>query len=119
MYTRSHEWVRVEDDGVVVGVTDYAQNQMGDVVFVDFPAIGKECKTGEGVVVVESVKAVSDVYAPVSGIVVAINEALEDSPEKVNEDCYGEGWLIKIKPLDAGELENLLSAADYEALLGE
>ncbi len=112
-YAESHEWVRVEDDGVVVGVTDFAQDEMGDIVFAELPTIGAEYEKGEGMAVIESVKAVSDIYAPIGGKVVAINESLNDSPELVNDDCYGEGWLVKLAPSNSEELNTLLSAAEY------
>ncbi|NMB46922.1 MAG: glycine cleavage system protein GcvH [Firmicutes bacterium] len=116
-YAESHEWVRVEDDGIVVGVTDYAQSEMGDIVFAELPPVGAEYDQGESLAVVESVKAVSDIYAPVKGTVIAVNEALMDSPELINSDCYGEGWLIKLCPPQKTELDELLSPAEYEAQL--
>jgi glycine cleavage system H protein len=115
-YTRSHEWVREEGDTVTVGITDHAQEELGDVVFVELPQVGDSFGAGESFGVVESVKAVSDLYAPVGGEVVEVNEALGDSPEKVNEDPYGEGWMIKLKAEGSGDL---LSAADYEKHLAE
>jgi glycine cleavage system H protein len=115
-YTKEHEWLRQEGDVVVVGITDHAQDQLGDVVFVELPEVGTQIKEGDTFGTVESVKAVSDLYAPVTGEVTQINEGLEDTPESVNTDAYGEGWMIKVKV--AGETEGLLSAADYQALLG-
>lgn len=114
-YANSHEWARQENDGTVtVGISDHAQDALGDVVFVELPEVGKQLTAGQEAGVVESVKAASDIYAPVSGEVVAINEALTDSPELVNSDPYG-SWFFKLKPSDAGELDKLLDAAAYQA----
>lgn len=114
-YANSHEWARQEKDGTVtVGISDHAQDALGDVVFVELPEVGKQLTAGQEAGVVESVKAASDIYAPVSGEVVAINEALTDSPELVNSDPYG-SWFFKLKPSDAGELDKLLDAAAYQA----
>ena len=115
-YTKSHEWVRVEDGVATVGITDHAQDELGDVVFVELPEMGATLAAGDSFGAVESVKAVSDLYAPVGGEVVEVNGALEDSPEKINEDPYGEGWILKLRISDEGDL---LSAADYEKLLEE
>jgi glycine cleavage system H protein len=115
-YTKSHEWVRIEGDVATVGITDHAQDELGDVVFVELPEQGATLAAGDSFGAVESVKAVSDLYAPVGGEVVEVNGALEDSPEKINEDPYGEGWILKIQV--SGEAD-LLSAADYEKLLEE
>jgi glycine cleavage system H protein len=119
-YTKSHEWLRAEDDGsVTLGVTDHAQEALGDLVYVELPEVGSQAKAGEGCAVVESVKAASDVYSPVSGEVLAVNEALADTPEKANQDPYGEGWLMRIKPADPSALDAFLDAADYRKLLEE
>ena len=115
-YTRSHEWVRVEDGVATVGITDHAQDELGDVVFVELPEQGATLAAGDSFGAVESVKAVSDLYAPVGGEVVEVNGTLEDSPEKINEDPYGEGWILKLRVSDEGDL---LSAPDYERLLEE
>jgi glycine cleavage system H protein len=115
-YTRSHEWVRTEGDTATIGITDYAQDELGDIVFVELPEVGATFDAGDSFGTVESVKAVSDLYAPVGGEVVEVNEALDDSPEKINEDPYGEGWIVKLSVSDEG---NLLSASDYEQLLEE
>jgi glycine cleavage system H protein len=115
-YTRSHEWVRTEGDTATVGITDYAQNELGDIVFVELPEAGATFDAGDSFGAVESVKAVSDLYTPVGGEVVEVNEALNDSPEKINEDPYGGGWIIKLRVSDEGDL---LSASDYEQLLEE
>lgn len=113
-YASSHEWARLEEDGtVVVGITDHAQDQLGDVVYVELPDVGQELSAGEEAGVVESVKAASDVYAPISGEVVAVNERLEDEPETVNAEPYEDGWFYKLSPSDAGELDALLSAEAY------
>jgi len=117
-YSKSHEWVRANDDGTVtIGITDHAQDQLGDLVFVEVPEQGRELQTGDACAVVESVKAASDVYAPVAGTVVAANEALADTPEAVNNDAYGDGWLIRVKLADAAALDSLMSAGDYQALV--
>jgi glycine cleavage system H protein len=116
-YVASHEWIRVEGDGIVtIGVTDHAQDLLGDVVFVELPDVGAELAGGDEAGVVESVKAASDVYAPLSGEIVAINEELEDSPELVNSDPYGDGWFFKIKLSDTAELNDLLDAEGYTGL---
>ncbi len=115
-YTKSHEWVRVEGDVATVGITDHAQEELGDVVFVEMPEQGATLAAGDAFGAVESVKAVSDLYAPVGGEVVEVNGTLEDSPEKINEDPYGEGWILKLRT--SGEAD-LLSPADYEKLLEE
>lgn len=113
-YVASHEWIRVEADGtVVIGITDHAQDLLGDVVFVELPEVGSEVAAGDDAGVVESVKAASDIYAPVSGEVVAVNEELEDSPELVNSDPYGDGWFFKLKLSDAAELADLLDGESY------
>ena len=113
-YTESHEWVRVHDDTAIIGITDHAQEQLGDIVFVELPEIGKEVKAGEAFAVIESVKAASDIYAPISGEVVEINHRLENTPEKINTDSYGDGWIIKIKMSDKSELESLNDANGYK-----
>ena len=112
-YTREDEWIRVEGERVVIGVTDYAQQQLGDVVFVELPAAGATIERGEPFGVVESVKAVADLYAPVSGRVAEVNPALADQPELVNQDCYGDGWMVVVEPEDPGEIGQLLPAAAY------
>ena len=117
-YTDDHEWARAEADGTItVGITDHAQEALGDVVFVDLPAIGRAV-TGKGTIgVVESVKTVSDVYAPCNGEVVAVNEALRTNPENVNKDCYGEGWIARIRPSGDNPLAHLKNAADYDVFV--
>ncbi|KQC10510.1 MAG: glycine cleavage system protein H [Smithella sp. SDB] len=120
VYSRDHEWAKDNGDGiVVVGITDYAQEMLTDIVFVELPPIGKKVAKGEPVAVVESVKSVSDVYSPVSGEVIDVNTKLETNPEIVNQDAFGDGWMVKIRLSDAGELKTLLSAADYEQMLKE
>lgn len=116
-YTKSHEWVREEGGVLVIGITDHAQDLMGDMVFVELPKPGTRVEVGKECAVVESVKAASDVYAPVAGEVTAINETLAQAPETLNGDPYGEGWLFKIHPADAGAVHALLDASAYEALL--
>lgn len=113
LYTREDEWLRVEGDRVTIGVTDYAQQQLGDIVNVELPAVGAAVERGEPFGVIESVKAVSDLYAPVTGEVVEVNADLANRPEHVNEDCYGDGWMICIRATDESELQGLLSPADY------
>jgi glycine cleavage system H protein len=113
-YAASHEWARLEEDGTVtVGITDHAQDALGDVVFVELPELGASLAAGDDAGVVESVKAASDIYAPVGGEVIAVNEQLEDTPEAVNADPYNDGWFFKLQPEDSGELEGLMSAEDY------
>ena len=113
-YAKTHEWARLEEDGTVtVGITDHAQDALGDVVFVELPEVGTDVSAGEEAGVVESVKAASDIYAPVSGTVTAINEVLEDAPETVNQDAFGDGWFFKMQINDAGELDELLDAEGY------
>jgi glycine cleavage system H protein len=117
-YTESHEWVRREADGTLtIGITDHAQAALGDLVYVELPAVGKSLAARDAAAVVESVKAASDVYAPVGGEVVAVNEALRGTPEQVNADAYG-AWLFKLKPADAGAVDGLLDAAAYEKVAG-
>lgn len=119
-YTKSHEWVDVAGDGTVtVGVTDYAQQALGDLVFVELPESGENVEAGDTCAVVESVKAASDVYAPLAGEVVEINEQLTEAPELVNEDPFGEGWLFKLSVADEGDIEGLLDAEAYQALVEE
>lgn len=119
-YTEGHEWVREEDDGTVtVGITDHAQEALGDLVFVETPESGRTLEAGEVCAVVESVKAASDVYAPVAGEVVEGNERLADEPEIVNSDAYGDGWLMRLRPGDPADLEELLDAEGYEQFLAE
>ena len=113
-YTEQHEWIRTEDDRIRVGITDFAQDALGDVVYVDVPEVGTEVKAGEPFGEVESTKSVCDVYAPVSGTVVERNGTLSDAPETVNDDPYGQGWMIVIEPTDRSELEALLDASAYQ-----
>jgi len=119
-YATSHEWVRNEGDGTVtIGITEHAQELLGDMVFVELPEVGDSVSTGDDVAVAESVKAASDIYAPVTGEVVEVNEDLEDSPELVNSDPFGDGWMFKLKIEDAGELESLLDAEGYANSIDE
>ncbi len=119
-YAASHEWARLEEDGsVTVGITDHAQEALGDVVFVELPEVGDTLAAGDEAGVVESVKAASDIYAPIGGEVLAVNPALEDEPETVNSDPYNDGWFFKLQPSDVSELEALLSAEDYLAQCAE
>jgi len=115
-YTKSHEWIRRESDGTLtVGITDHAQELMGDLVYVELPEAGRRVTAGKECAVVESVKAASDVYAPVSGEIAAVNTALADSPETINKDAYGDGWMFKIRPADPAEFDALLDAGAYDA----
>ncbi|AJD46629.1 glycine cleavage system H protein [Isoalcanivorax pacificus W11-5] len=117
-YAASHEWIRLEDDGTAyVGISDHAQDAMGDLVFVELPEVGQKLETGDEAGVVESVKAASDIYAPVSGEIVAVNDALEDTPELVNQDPYGDGWLFRLRINDKADLDELLSADEYREQL--
>lgn len=119
-YAKSHEWVRVETDGTItVGITDHAQNALGDLVFVEVPKVGRKLGANDACAVVESVKAASDVYAPVAGEVIAVNGALADAPETLNTDPYGAGWMWKMKPADPAEIASLLDAAGYEKSVAE
>lgn len=119
-YAKTHEWVRREADGsVTVGITEHAQELLGDMVYVEVPEVGAGVEAEEGCAVVESVKAASDVYAPVAGEIVAVNEALADSPELVNQSPYGEGWLMRIRPADASAVAALLDAEAYQAVVAE
>ena len=119
-YAGSHEWVRLEEDGTVtIGISDHAQDALGDVVFVEVPDVGSALAAGEEAGVVESVKAASDIYSPVGGEVLAVNELLEDEPETVNSDPYNDGWFYKLQPADTSELDALLSAEDYQSKCDE
>ncbi|MDZ7644796.1 MAG: glycine cleavage system protein GcvH [Woeseiaceae bacterium] len=118
LYTAEHEWLRKEEDGsVTIGITEHAQASLGDLVFVELPDVGQELESGADMAVVESVKAASDVYAPVSGTVLAINEQLADEPEKINADPYGEGWIVRLQPGD--DSVDTMSPEDYQAFLDE
>ncbi len=118
-YTKEHEWIKVDGKIATMGITDYAQEQMGDIVYVELPDDGEIISKGDAFGVVESVKSVSDVYAPISGKVVEINEPLKDNPETVNEDPYNEGWICKIEMSDTNELNDLMDAKEYEEFVSE
>jgi glycine cleavage system H protein len=119
-YTKEHEWVKNNGDGTVtMGITDHAQEMLTDIVFVELPPVGKHVKQMQPLAVVESVKSVSDIYSPVSGDVLEVNSSLEEHPELVNQDAFGEGWIAKLKMEDPGEFDNLMTSADYEALIKE
>ena len=116
-YTKEHEWVRSEEDGLLtIGITDHAQESLGDVTFVDLPQVGNQFGLGDVFGVVESVKAASDLFLPVAGQIISVNDALDASPDKVNDDPYGDGWMVKIKPNDPTAFDSLLSADDYSSL---
>lgn len=117
-YAKSHEWVRVEGDTAVVGITDHAQHELTDIVYVELPEVGARVEAGKECAVVESVKAASDIYAPVSGDIVAVNEELASAPELLNEDAYGKGWMFKVKLSEAGEVNELLAPDDYSHHIG-
>ena len=117
-YTKEHEWANFKGDEVLIGITDYAQNQLGDVIFIEFPKIGDEFNIGDSFGEVEAVKTVSELFSPISGTVIAINESLDDSPEKVNSDPYGDGWLIKIAPSDLSQKDELMNFLSYEEFVG-
>jgi len=116
-YTRDHEWAKKEGDDIKVGITDYAQDSLGDIVFISLPEVGKEYQAGDTLGEVESTKSVSEIYSPISGVVKAVNSDLEYRPEKINEDPYNEGWICVISPKDHSELKELLSAEDYRSLV--
>mgnify|MGYP000144426089 CR=1 FL=1 len=118
-YTKDHEWVRVEGDVATIGITDFAQTSLGDVTFVELPEEGDSFSKGESFSVVESVKAASDIYLPVDGEVLEVNSPLEDSPELINQDPYGDGWIIKVEFSDAAEIDVLLNAEGYKAQIGQ
>lgn len=118
-YSEEHEWTKLEDGKVTIGITDFAQSELGDIVFVELPQVGDEIKTNEPFGSVESVKTVSELYAPISGKVVAINSELEDNPEFVNESPYEKAWMIVVEPADASELDALLTAEQYEEMIQE
>jgi glycine cleavage system H protein len=118
-YTKQHEWIRVSEDAAVVGITDYAQKELGDIVYVDLPRAGTKVEQGKVMGSVESVKAVSDIYSPLSGEVIEINDVLATAPEKLNESPHGDGWLVKIRLSAPTEIQALLSAADYEKYVAE
>ncbi|MCJ8304152.1 glycine cleavage system protein GcvH [Shewanella sp.] len=119
-YASSHEWIRKEEDGsYTIGISEHAQELLGDMVFIELPDVGDTVTAGEDCAVAESVKAASDIYAPISGEVLAVNEALEDSPELVNSDAFGDGWFFRVMPSDTAEIENLLDAEGYQAVIDE
>ena len=118
-YTKDHEWVRIKDDQATIGITDHAQDQLGDVVYVELPKVGDTFEVAEAFGSVESVKAVSEIYMPLSGAVTEVNETLNDSPEKVNEDPYGDGWMIVMKVDNPAQVDGLLNAAEYEDYIKE
>lgn len=118
-YTNEHEWIRVEGDMAYVGITDYAQEQLGDIVFVDIPTVGESLEANETFGTIEVVKTISDLFLPVAGEIVEQNESLEENPELVNKDPYGEGWLIKMKPANLKDIEDLLDAEAYKAVIND
>jgi len=118
-YTKDHEWIQIDGESGIVGITDYAQGELGDVVFVELPAVGKVVKAHDTFGTIEAVKAVSDLYAPISGSVVAVNPELEKTPEIVNKEPYGKGWMVKIKISNPSEVSGLLSATAYKQLIGK
>ncbi len=117
MYTNEHEWAKFDNNIVTIGITDFAQGELGDIIFVELPELGSEVEKDEPFGTIEAVKTVTDLLSPVTGKVVEINDEIEDSPEFINEDCYGKGWFVKIENTDLSEKEKLLSAEDYQALI--
>ena len=117
-HTKEHEWANFKDNEVIIGITDYAQSQLGDIIFIEFPEIGDQVSAGDSFGEVEAVKTVSELYAPVTGTVLEVNENLEDSADLVNSDPYGDGWLIKIKPTNLNEKDDLMKSAAYKELIG-
>ncbi len=117
LYTKDHEWIKVEGDEGLVGITDFAQNHLGDIIYIELPAVGKKLGVHDAIGAVESVKSVSDVYSPVAGEVVAVNDALAQAADTVNKDPHGTGWIVRLKIADKGQLANLMKAADYEKYL--
>lgn len=118
-YTREHEWIRIEGHEATIGITDFAQDQLGDIVFVDLPEVDDEISKDESFGTIESVKAVSDVYAPVTGVIIEVNDSLPDNPEVINEDPYGDAWLIRVRLSDTSELEDLMSSDEYQEYIAE
>lgn len=118
-YTKDHEWIKIEGDSATIGITDFAQNELGDIVYVDISSVGQDVKQHEVFGTVEAVKTVSDLYMPVSGKITEFNKSLESAPEKVNSDPYGEGWMVKVSITNAGEVGGLLSADQYKELIGK
>lgn len=118
-YSKEHEWTRLDENIVVVGITDYAQGELGDIVFIELPSSGISVTAGDTIATVEAVKAVSDVYSPVSGQIIEVNDALRTAPDSVNKDAYGNGWMVKIKPSNLIEMDKLLTGAQYRELIGE
>jgi glycine cleavage system H protein len=116
-YTKDHEWTKIEGDTAIIGITDFAQSELGDIVYVELPEVGAQTKQGESFGTIEAVKAVSDLFAPLTGEVLEVNSELSDKPEVINKDPYGDGWIIKIKFSDKGELEKLLDKSKYEELI--
>jgi glycine cleavage system H protein len=116
-YTKEHEWIKVEKDTAIIGITDYAQSQLGDIVYVELPKLNQKYKKGESIAVVEAVKTAADVYAPITCEVIEVNESLKTNPEKINHDPYNEGWIAKVKILNENELNELLTAEEYESML--
>jgi glycine cleavage system H protein len=116
-YTKDHEWLKVEGDEALIGITDFAQHQLGDIIFVELPEVGKELAAHQSIGVVESVKSVSDIYAPVAGKVAAVNDALAQTADLLNKDPHGQGWIVRLKIKDKKELEGLMKASDYEKFL--
>ncbi len=117
-YTKDHEWIKIDGDTATIGITDHAQGELGDIIFIEFPDVGQEMEKDEPFGTIEAVKTVADLFAPISGTVAEINESLEDSPETVNEDAFGDGWIVKVSISDAGEPDELLSADQYAELIG-
>ena len=118
-YSKEHEWLRLDGDLAVIGITEFAQDELGDIVYVEQPKVGDTVRQNNQFGVVESVKTVSDLYSPISGEVIEVNEEVASSPEQINKDPYGAGWIIKVRPEDTAELDNLMSAEDYKTMIGK
>lgn len=118
-YSKEHEWVAAEESVATIGITDHAQDQLGEIVYIELPSVGEKISKDDPFGVVESVKAVSDIYAPISGTVAEVNEGLRESPEVINEDPYGDGWLIKIRASDASEMDDLMDSEEYEEMVAQ
>ena len=117
-YTKEHEWIKIDGDNVTIGITDHAQGELGDIIFIEFPDVDQNIEKDEPFGTIEAVKTVADLFAPISGTITEINESLEDSPETVNEDPFGKGWIVKISVSDTGELDELLTVNQYAELIG-
>ena len=117
LYTKEHEWVKIKDDQAIIGITEFAQSQLGDIVFLELPSVGELINEGESFGEIEAVKTVSELYAPITGVISSVNDDLEDNPEKINDDCYEDGWIIKVTLKESFSKNNLLNSEQYQALI--